>query len=139
MVSIILLLVVVLAILNATFGAYCNGKPAEGERVNTLPIVDERLKFRGQIKNAMHFQAGPENAVFDVVHLWGTPYEMGFAQGSLMKREVVEFISKTWAYLSGEMASSFPGASVPSELRIRLDVFEGLAISSGLLSSALSF
>lgn len=107
--SLILLFIVVLAILSSTYAAYCNGKPADGERVNTLPIVDERLKFRGQIKNAMHFQAGPENAVFDVVHLWGTPYEMGFAQGSLMKRQVVEFISKTWTYLSEELATSFPG------------------------------
>jgi len=109
MANIVIFLIVLLAILNVSFGAYCNGNPAAGERVNSLPIVDERLKFRGQIKNAMHFQAGPANAIFDVVHVWGTPYEMGFAQGTLMKKEVVTFIAKTWAYLSEEMASSFPG------------------------------
>lgn len=53
----------------------------------------------------MLFEAGPSNARFPIVHVWGSPYEVGFAQGTLMKKEILEFVHKTNAYLLEEIVS----------------------------------
>jgi hypothetical protein len=31
-----------------------------------------------------------------IVHLYGTPYEMGFAHGTLMKEDANAFLGKAW-------------------------------------------
>jgi len=60
------------------FGAYCSGKPDAGERVNTIPIHEElKPRFIRSVHNAMLFEAGPLNATFPIVHIWGNPYEIG--------------------------------------------------------------
>lgn len=110
-------LFIVLAIVNLSFGAYCSGKPAPGERTSTLPIYDGKLRFRKQIKNAVLYEAGPLNASFPVVHLWGNPYEIGFAQGTLMKKEVIEFVTKTWAYLSSMLVDELNGDKIPQAVK----------------------
>ncbi|KAJ1434044.1 hypothetical protein B484DRAFT_2870 [Ochromonadaceae sp. CCMP2298] len=106
-------LVVLCAALSAASAAYCNGSPDEGERTNDFPIFDQELRFVRSVKNAKLYHAGPENATFPVVHLWGTPYEVGFAQGTLRKAEIVDFIAKTWTYLSEELASALDGDLIP--------------------------
>ena len=86
--------------------AYCSGSPAPGERESAFPIYDqpaETLTFVKAVPNAILYEAGPPNATFPVVHLYGSPYEVGFAQGTLMKETVREFVLKTWAYLDSEL------------------------------------
>jgi isopenicillin-N N-acyltransferase-like protein len=95
-------------------GAYCNGSPADGERTNDYPIFDgKELTLTKSVKNAMLFEAGPENARFPIVHLWGTPYEVGFAQGTLLKKEMNTFIYELWAYLTTELVHSLPESNFP--------------------------
>ena len=89
--------------------AYCSGSPDEGERTNEFPIYDEDLRFIRSVKNAMLFEAGPPNATFPVVHLWGTPYEVGYAQGILIKPMIKDFVYKTWGYLSSSLVEALPG------------------------------
>jgi hypothetical protein len=55
--------------------AYCNGSPDAGERVSQYDIFDETPTFVREVKNAMLFEAGPSNARFPIVHMWGNPYE----------------------------------------------------------------
>ena len=84
---------VVLAVLGKADAAYCNGNPDAGERTNEVPIWDETApRFVRSVKNAMLFEAGPPNATFPIVHLWGTPYDIGYAQGKLMRETVVDFV-----------------------------------------------
>jgi hypothetical protein len=97
--------------------AYCHGNPEAGERTNDFPIVDEPLTFVRSVKNAMLFEAGPANARFPVVHVWGTPYEMGFAQGTLMKKDIVSFVTKTWDYLISEIVQELNGDRMPEWLK----------------------
>jgi isopenicillin-N N-acyltransferase like protein len=68
-------------------------------RTNDYPIADSNLEFVREVPNAALYTAGPENARFNVLHLWGTPYEQGFAQGQILKVELREFIAGTWNYL----------------------------------------
>ena len=65
--------------------AYCNGKPDEGERTNSFPIIDSAPRFVKSVQNAKLFRAGPDDSEFNVVHLWGNAYEMGYAHGQLLK------------------------------------------------------
>lgn len=106
-------LVLILATFAIVDGAYCHGSPAAGERTNEFPIYDKPLRFVRSVKNAMLFEGGPLNASFPVVHVWGSPYEIGFAQGTLMKREITEFVSQTWAYLLSELVQAMTDERVP--------------------------
>merc|ERR1712065_116954 len=42
---------------------------------------------------------GNTSSTYNLVHVYGTPYEMGYAQGELLKEEASEFISSVWSYL----------------------------------------
>jgi len=89
--------------------AFCSGTPDDGERTNDYPINAADLTFVKSVKNAAWYKAGPSNARFDVVHVWGTPYEQGFAQGQLKSAEMKVFVAETWEYLLGEATGGLPG------------------------------
>jgi isopenicillin-N N-acyltransferase like protein len=61
----------------------------------------------------MLFEGGPENAPFPVVHVWGTPYEVGFAQGTLVKASIRAFVNKTWDYLRSSLVEAITSDRVP--------------------------
>jgi hypothetical protein len=107
--------------LSAAQAAYCNGSPAAGTRTNENPIFDgmEAMRFVRKAKNAVLFETGPENATFKVVHLYGSPYELGFAQGTILKREVNAFYGKTWSYLVG-LAVNELGDKIPPLVQAKI-------------------
>lgn len=43
-----------------------------------------------------------------IVHVWGTPYEMGFATGSLLASDLQTFLPKVMTYFEGQAGDSFP-------------------------------
>ena len=96
-----------------TMAAYCHGSPDAGERTNDYPIWDRDLRHIRSVKNAMLFEAGPLNASFPIVHVWGTPYEIGFAQGTLMKDKIKEFVYSTWAYLNSAIVQAITTDRIP--------------------------
>lgn len=114
---IIPVLLVFAGLISTATSAYCSGKPAEGERVNQFPNFDGPIRFKKSIKNAMLFEAGPLNASFPIVHLWGNPYEIGFAQGTLRKQEIIAFVTKTWAYLSTMLVDALSGERLPKSVK----------------------
>jgi isopenicillin-N N-acyltransferase-like protein len=109
----ILSIVCLLGSLSSGLAAYCGGSPDPGERTNEFPIYDEPLRFVRSVKNAMLFEAGPPNATIPVVHLWGTPYEVGYAQGELMGPMLKEFVYRTWYYISSELVAALSGPVLP--------------------------
>jgi len=111
--------------INLSLGAYCSGSPAPGERVSDFDIHDEAPKFVKSVKNAKLFTAGPPGAEFSIVHVYGTPYEVGFAQGNLQRKEVIAFVSKTWEYLSTSLIDAFPSDFIPPSAK-KLIVEKGM-------------
>ena len=95
-------------------GAYCNGSPDAGIRTNDNPIQLANLKTLKTAPNGVLQEAGPEGQRFSVLHVYGTPYEKGFAQGTLIKDELHQFVHDTFAYLTsmivGENDDRFPKA-----------------------------
>jgi len=86
-------------ILKVNEAAYCSGSPDPGTRTNDLMWTDANLKFIKSVPNGKLYYAGPENARFPVVHVWGSAYEMGYAQGQLVKNYMEAFVYKTYGYL----------------------------------------
>ena len=60
--------------------------------------------------------AGPDNARFPVMHVWGTAYEMGLAQGVLQKEELTKFAYGAYDYLVSEGTGSM-GDHLPKFLQ----------------------
>jgi len=95
-------------------GAYCSGSPEPGIRTNELPIlVENDLELVKSVPNGKLFYAGPQNARFPIIHVWGSAYEMGKAQGELIKEQVVAFVTRTMAYLLSSAVDSAPYKKVP--------------------------
>ena len=89
----------ILGLLKFSFSAYCSGSPDSGERTNDLPIVATSYEFVRAVPNAKLYTAGPDDARFMVLHVYGDAYQVGLAQGQVLKDEIRQFISKTWTYL----------------------------------------
>ena len=65
----------------------------------------------------MVFEAGPSNNRFAVVHVWGTPYEMGYAQGTVRKTEVVQFMTQLWSYVYSNLLEALSGDRLPNWIK----------------------
>jgi len=79
---------------------------------NDFPIFDgnQNLQFLKSVPNGKLYQVTVPNSPgantsFYVTHVWGTGYEMGFAQGSLLKGETPKLIDDVWSYLESEITS----------------------------------
>lgn len=116
-ISVLLAALALLCCVYQTHGAYCSGSPQPGERTNEFPIFEDDLKFIRSAKNAKLYQAGPEGATFPILHLWGTPYEIGYAQGTILKQEVNDFVKATWNYLSTSLVDAFPSDMLSPEMK----------------------
>lgn len=68
--------------------------------------MDSNTVFISSTTNGRLYQVGPDDARINVLHVFGSPYEMGQAQGILMKKEVNEFVYKTFKYLDDMIVSS---------------------------------
>jgi len=94
--------------LYSTEAAYCSGKPSPTAPPNLLGIVDAlpQLKFIRSTKNGKLYRLGEGKGSINVVHVYGTSYEMGYAHGSLLKEELNEFLPKLWSYLELQITSA---------------------------------
>ncbi|CAM9298062.1 unnamed protein product [Ectocarpus fasciculatus] len=104
--------------------AYCNGAPDEGTRTSDLAIFDEEPTFVRSVKNAALYEAGPANARFPIVHVYGDAYEVGYTQGLLQKDYLKEFISTTYQYFV-DLALEEMGDAMPK-------IFQEMIILGGL-------
>jgi isopenicillin-N N-acyltransferase-like protein len=79
---------------------------------NKLPIVDAAAQSQlvAQVANGKLFKVSlpATNSSFWVTHLYGAPYEQGFAQGQLHKTRVAAFLQNSWQYLEQQVAMAIP-------------------------------
>ena len=89
-----------------------------------MPILDSPPVFDREIKNAklywadsgtvfgiFHDFSEKDNALnhkkgnnkISILHVWGTPYEMGFAHGRILHDRVNAFITTLWDYFIDEI------------------------------------
>jgi len=81
------------------------GPPNMYEIVNGTEIMELLSTTQnGKLYNVtVPHNGGNTQSWYTVVHVWGTPYQMGYAQGALLKDSASEFISTVWGYLEGQV------------------------------------
>ena len=67
---------------------------------NTHAIVRDEPTFVSSVPNGKRFVVGQGYDKINIVHVYGdTPYDMGFALGSLMSKELQALVPEYFAYL----------------------------------------
>ncbi len=90
---------VVVLLLHTCDAAFCNGKPHPDAKPNLNPIFKSDPVFVREVKNAKLYTVGDGDDKISVVHLWGSPYERGYAHGTIMKQDVQNMIGSVWEYI----------------------------------------
>ncbi len=78
-------------------------KPDPNAKPNLNPIINEEPVFVNQVKNAKLYTIGKGDDQIYVVHLWGSPYEMGFAHGKLLPDRMKGLVETFWSYMESEI------------------------------------
>lgn len=81
--------------------------PAPGPlppRSNNMPIDARPPRLVRTATNGQAYRAGADGFEFWLLHLYGTPYEQGLAQGTLMAAEARAFVNATWEYFKQQLA-----------------------------------
>ena len=58
-----------------------------------------------EIKNGKLYQAGAGEEQIYVVPLWATPFDMGYAHGSLLGGRITKMVATFWKYMESEVVS----------------------------------
>lgn len=92
--------------------AYCNGRPKDGARYNELPFHTSPPRFLNSTKNGKLFIVGDgdgrNGSPVHVLHVYGTPYEMGYAHGELLKPQLRTFIPGLYQYMGQKIREALP-------------------------------
>jgi len=109
-------------------GAYCNGSPDPNAPENPLPIVDALPNVVKSVKNGILQLARSDDNQnqFQITHLWGSPYEQGFAHGQLLSDDISTFFQSTYKYLADEVVGSLPNKLGISSWFLELATEKGL-------------
>lgn len=71
--------------------------------------MDKPPVYVRSVKNADLYHVGEGEDVISLVHLYGSPYEMGYSHGELMKEDAFNFVNAIWSYLEGQVESAING------------------------------
>ena len=97
-----------LSSLAVAYSAYCNGSPDPNAKSNPYPVYAAAPTLLRSVKNGHAYLAGPPLSPFYVTHVYGSGYEMGFAQGALYPAELVSMVNRTWDYMLAQVESNLP-------------------------------
>jgi hypothetical protein len=87
--------------------SYCTGGPSSDAQPNLFPITAPEIVLNRSVPNGKLFYAQHTagNVSLPVVHLYGSPHQMGFAHGSLLKGQAIAMWDAFWAYLVKDAGS----------------------------------
>ena len=88
------LLIFLLALLatQLTHAAYCNGKPGQ-KYINNEPIWNGQPKLLKKYQYGQLYEIGNDTTSMKLLHVYGSMYQMGLAQGVLLKEDLNTFIT----------------------------------------------
>ena len=98
-------IIVIIGCLHAVTGSYCTGGPKKNAKPNLFPITTPKIEHvadyhsktgGGRLFNAIHTIG---NTTFPVLHLYGSGYDMGVAQGNLLKAKLIKMWDMFFEYL----------------------------------------
>jgi len=119
-----LVIALLLCVISAIALNGCPNKP------NLNPLIIYEPTFVKQIKNAKLYTTGTAGInKINIVHVWGTPYEMGYAYGQILKDEVYATMNGFYTHLLEETEAYIKDLPKPVQdwiVSIGLDVALGL-------------
>ncbi|KAL5471501.1 hypothetical protein EMCRGX_G029624 [Ephydatia muelleri] len=90
--------------------AECHGAPSPDAKPNTNPIQTAPPVFVRSVENGKLYTVGDADDKVPVVHVWGTPYQMGYAQGQLLSTEAQGLINDVWTYMEEQVEAAINGS-----------------------------
>lgn len=75
---------------------------------NTIPVCDTPPILLKKVPNGKLYLAGCGNDTFRIVHVWGTPYQQGFAQGQLQPNAIRALPGMITTYIEEMIAGNVP-------------------------------
>lgn len=126
------------ALAGASFGAECNGAPNPNAQPNLNAIVTDEPVFVRSVPNALLYTVGTGDDMINLVHLYGSPYAMGFAHATLLQSTMLEFMNGVWAYLELQVAEALnaTGKSILKPWFVKLVADKGLDWALNLTCAA---
>jgi len=137
-----LLVLSLLGFVNVLFGAHCHDTNPVFGPTNDFPIYEgnPNMQFINQVKNGKLYSinvpnsGAGTNSSFYVVHVWGSAYEMGVAQGTLLKDTLVPFFDNVWNYLRSQIES---GAIIKDMPKWLADMIADVGLDAALEATEL--
>jgi len=71
----------------------CSGQP------NTLPIYTDEPKLMNTTKNGKLYQTYAEDPPLNIIHVYGSPYDMGYAHGLLLRNQIKELMPQVMQHI----------------------------------------
>lgn len=87
--------------------AYCNGKPG-ANHTNPNPIWKDKPRLLKVGQYGKLYEIGEGTTTIKMLHAYGNMYQMGLAQGELLKEDLRSFISELWEYIASQADDSLP-------------------------------
>lgn len=97
------------ALVKTSRGAFCNGAPDPNAKPNLNAITMGNPVHVRSVPNASLYHVGEGDDRISIVHLWGTPYEKGVAQGRLMKDDAAGFVSRAYEFFEEQFQQAING------------------------------
>lgn len=91
----------------------CSGTP------NTQPVYTGAPRLVAQVPNGLKYVVQPSSNYTNpliVVHVYGTPYDMGYAYGQMLRTEMKTMFPLAYDYLAQKLNSTLP-AWIPAVIR----------------------
>lgn len=90
--------------------SYCDGGPSASAKPNEFPISEPsivhaasthggRLDYATAPSSTTLANGSPKNKTFPILHLYGEPYDWGYAQGHLLRARCIAFWDSFWDFL----------------------------------------
>nr|KAG5714795.1 hypothetical protein BaRGS_000283 [Batillaria attramentaria] len=77
--------------------------PDPNAQPNRTPIYTAAPTLVKTISNGKRYTIGNGEDAFDIIHVWGTPYEMGRAHGQLMQDKAGKMADDVWKYMEDQI------------------------------------
>ena len=102
------------AVTKGSKAAFCVGGPSPDAQPNVNPIYQASSDAPSGtlINHNEHgsvYRFGEGDDAVNVVHLWGDAYTMGYAQGTLLKDDVVGFTDGVWDFFKESFVMAING------------------------------
>jgi hypothetical protein len=113
--------------------AYCHHGPSPTAPTNPQPVTIPQPYFVSAVANGSLWEVQVDDQVIPILHLYGTPYQKGYAHGQLMQAPMTSFIGELMSYLIDRAGAQLNKSGMPlpeAEKLATILIDDGLDLTS---------